>query len=270
MTAASYTSRSFAPAVRSTLRLRRLIAALGVCLPVPICAASGLTLPLPATVERIAAALVPFTDAVAMSANEALRPGAAGSIVPKANERGGERTEVSAVQEVIVRGRSSKNRVRVVVPRSTVASRRMPGEALLVAFAPLAEFASAAAARAASAARSETEQVYAGGQPSPTAGPEPAPLPGPSPVTDKQAPAPSGATTPSQPEPQSAPPEPQPAPPPTRNDPDPVAPVKEVVNDVTAPVAPVVETTSKTVEETVAPVKETVAPVTELLPGLGK
>jgi hypothetical protein len=256
------------------LRFRRFFAALAVCLPVPICAASGLSLPLPATVERIAAALVPFVDTVAMSANEALRPGAVGAIVREANEDGGHPTAVFAANAT-ARSAKGKIRARVLIPRPVIASKSMRGETALVAFmppgfTPSAEFASRPAARDASAAPPPAEQVLAGGQAQPAAGAEPPSPSSTAPVTEKPAPGPTTTTTPSQPQP-------EPAPPPTRNEPEPVAPVKEVVSEVTAPVAPVVETTTNTVnetlepvKETVEPVKETVAPVTELLPGLGK
>lgn len=68
----------------------RFLALLGVCLPVPISAVSGLSLPLPTTVERIAASLVPWADGAAMSANEALHTGAGGSIVAGTDERSGD------------------------------------------------------------------------------------------------------------------------------------------------------------------------------------
>jgi hypothetical protein len=50
---------------RTRVRLReRVLVFLGVCLPVPVLAATGLSVPLPATVERMAAELVPFADVV--------------------------------------------------------------------------------------------------------------------------------------------------------------------------------------------------------------
>jgi hypothetical protein len=50
---------------RTWVRLReRALVFLGVCLPVPVFAATGLSVPLPATVERMAAKLVPFGDVV--------------------------------------------------------------------------------------------------------------------------------------------------------------------------------------------------------------
>jgi hypothetical protein len=54
---------------------------IGLSLPIPLFAATGLSLPLPATVERLAAALVPWTNAAAVEENQALNTGARGSIV---------------------------------------------------------------------------------------------------------------------------------------------------------------------------------------------
>jgi hypothetical protein len=67
-------------------RWQRILAVLGVCLPIPLFAATGLSIPLPAPVERIAAALVPWADAATLAANEALAPGTRGSIVLLADE----------------------------------------------------------------------------------------------------------------------------------------------------------------------------------------
>ncbi len=68
-------------AVRPRLRGRsaRVFTVLAVVLPVPTLAALGLSLPLPATVERLAAKLVPFGDSNALE--DASRAPAHGSIV---------------------------------------------------------------------------------------------------------------------------------------------------------------------------------------------
>lgn len=241
MTAASYTSRTFAPTSSAALRVQRALAALAVCLPVPICAASGLSLPLPATVERIAAALVPWADAVQMSANEALRAGAKGSIVEGADEPG----RGASVLYTVTPGRTSgKARAGVLIPR--------PG--MFVAPTPRGtmEFGDSwPALKGVAAAPSNP-------RPQPTSAPEPAPA---SPEGSAAVPAP----TPAAPSPS------EPAPAPTRSEPDPVAPVTNVVEEVVAPVVePVVAPVVPVVEETTSVVKETVAPVTGLLPGLGK
>jgi hypothetical protein len=67
-------------------RGERLLVVLGVLLPIPLFAASGLSLPLPASVERLAAALVPWADA-ATNGNQLLARGPGGSIVRLGGER---------------------------------------------------------------------------------------------------------------------------------------------------------------------------------------
>ena len=57
---------SFALRAPSTgRRLETIAIAIGICLPVPLLAATGLSVPLPNVVERIAAALVPWAEPVA-------------------------------------------------------------------------------------------------------------------------------------------------------------------------------------------------------------
>lgn len=72
MTAASQHLAS--PAPRAP-RWERLLIFLGICLPVPLFAATGLTIPLPATVERLAAALVPWVETAMVDSNRALLHG---------------------------------------------------------------------------------------------------------------------------------------------------------------------------------------------------
>ena len=52
-----------------------MLIVLGICLPVPLFAATGLTIPLPATVERLAAALVPWVETAMVDSNGALLRG---------------------------------------------------------------------------------------------------------------------------------------------------------------------------------------------------
>lgn len=59
---------------------------LGILLPVPLSAATGLTIPLPATVERLAARLVPFADAAPSSRAQPFVAGARGRIVETEDE----------------------------------------------------------------------------------------------------------------------------------------------------------------------------------------
>ena len=66
---------------RMLRRSERFLIVLAVCLPVPALAATGLSIPLPATVERLAAALVPWANAADLGAEESLTVGADGAIV---------------------------------------------------------------------------------------------------------------------------------------------------------------------------------------------
>jgi hypothetical protein len=71
------------PRLRASLRGRpvHIVTVLALVLPVPFCAALGLTLPLPASVARIAARLVPFANSAVLNAKEEQFLGARGSIV---------------------------------------------------------------------------------------------------------------------------------------------------------------------------------------------
>jgi hypothetical protein len=237
MTAASYTSRAFAATGRTNVRWQRALALLGICLPVPICAASGLTLPLPATVERIAASLVPWLDAGTMSANEALRAGVRGAILVDPDERSQNGVAQSRFATVATQHGSTSDTTRVVIPRPgdpyawpEFRDEPVPPVPAHPAGAPDAE--------------GRAEPVgNAGGAPSGSAeGSDPAPAP--------------PATTPSEP----APTQPDPIVEPVVE--DVIAPVKPVIDEVLAPTAPVIEETTKIVDEPIAP-------VTGPLPGLG-
>ena len=67
-------------------RWERVLAVLGVCLPVPLLALTGLSIPLPAGVERLGAALVSWTDA-SVDGADPLGLGDRGSIVLASGER---------------------------------------------------------------------------------------------------------------------------------------------------------------------------------------
>jgi hypothetical protein len=67
-------------------RWERLLAVLGVCLPVPLLALTGLSIPLPAGVERLGAALVSWAD-TSVDATDPLGLGDRGSIVLASGER---------------------------------------------------------------------------------------------------------------------------------------------------------------------------------------
>jgi hypothetical protein len=70
-------------------RWERVLVVLAICLPVPVLAATGLSVPLPATVERLAAALVPWAGSARLEANESLIVGADGAIVLARHELAG-------------------------------------------------------------------------------------------------------------------------------------------------------------------------------------
>jgi hypothetical protein len=71
------------PRLRASLRGRpvHIVTVLALVLPVPFCAALGLSLPLPASVARIAARLVPFANSAVLNAKEEQFLGAQGVIV---------------------------------------------------------------------------------------------------------------------------------------------------------------------------------------------
>jgi hypothetical protein len=71
------------PSARASLHggTARALAVLALVLPVPLCAALGLSLPLPASVARIAAKIVPFSNSDVLDANDERVLGAPGSIV---------------------------------------------------------------------------------------------------------------------------------------------------------------------------------------------
>jgi len=217
MTAASHTSRAFAATGRTSVRWQRALALLGICLPVPICAASGLTLPLPATIERIAASLVPWADAGALSANEALRAGARGTILADPDERSEQRVERSrlATAAPSLGGTTGNTRI-VILPRPSDPY-AWPGS---------------------------------GDEPVP-ASPVPA-----APVDGTVGAEPVGEPTTNAPAESSGVAEPVPPPAATTSepadDPDPV--LEPIVEEVLAPTEPLVEETTKTLEETIEPV----------------
>lgn len=99
MTAASQQLAS--PAPRAS-RWERLLIVLGICLPVPLLAATGLTIPLPATVERLAAALVPWVETALVDPNQAL---VRGSIVLAAGELAIGRSEQTAGGSIVAEPR---------------------------------------------------------------------------------------------------------------------------------------------------------------------
>lgn len=81
-----------------------MLIVLGICLPVPLLAATGLTIPLPATVERLAASLVPWVETAMVDSNGALLRG---TIVLAPGERGKSSTARDVPVTVVSEHRSS-------------------------------------------------------------------------------------------------------------------------------------------------------------------
>jgi hypothetical protein len=67
----------------------RVLTVLALVLPIPFCSALGLSLPLPATVARIAAKLVPFANSAGLDTRDEQVIGARGSIVAIPGEAAG-------------------------------------------------------------------------------------------------------------------------------------------------------------------------------------
>jgi hypothetical protein len=232
---------------------------LGVCLPVPVLAATGLSLPLPSAIERLAVSLVPWAHASALDANQALARGTAGTI------------PVDSEQAVRVSVSEDGTLVVVRVPRRSAKDSNRPGRVV-------DDRTSAAAAGPFGDMFTGIDRRN-GTTPATAEGPATAipDAPGESPAAQQsapaqeapaaQAPAPAPTQT-SDPEPTSAPsPEPAPAPAPA---PAPV--VAPVVEEVVNTVDDTVGVVEDVVNEVVAPVVEPVVPLPPLpplLPGLG-
>jgi hypothetical protein len=256
MTAASISLGHSQRASRRQLAL----AMLGVCLPVPVFAATGLSLPLPSAIERLAVSLVPWANASALDANQALARGTAGTI-PLDGEQSvqvsvGEDGTLVVVRVPRQKAKSSTGSTRNGDERVSAGAalpigggfgfdRRggttPPGEASAPAATPAAPGPAPAAQAPAPAQEAPAAQAPA---PAPTqSGPEPSA-------------APSAVTA--QPAPASAP-----APAPV------VAPVvEEVVSTVDTTVGVVEDVVNEVVAPVVAPVVP-LPPLPPLLPGLG-
>lgn len=107
---------------------QRLLIVLAVLLPVPLAAVTGLTIPLPATVERLAARLVPFADPVPSSGAQPFAAGARGRIVETKDEVT-EKTGAIHLAEPGRRARSESRTGRVKKARKTPAGRTHPTHA---------------------------------------------------------------------------------------------------------------------------------------------
>lgn len=233
---------------RSGGRLELLVIAAGICLPVPAFAATGLSVPLPNVVERIAAALVPWADPVALDASE--HQGSSGTIVPTAAETGlAPRLPGASAAPAAAAAKRPAPTQRAVTPLSgTPASRLVPtGGGAAPAPTPTAT--------PGGTDRTGTAVPAAGGD-APVARPETASKPAEAPATTP--PSGSGGGTvkePPAPTPDPAPADPLPLPVPLPT------PVDEVATAATDPVG----TVGGAVADPVGGVVKT-----PLLPGIGK
>lgn len=224
-------------------RLERVVLVLGVCLPVPVFAGTGLAIPLPAAVERIAAAVVPFADVAAVQATESLTRG---SITLAPGERQGTRSAPSAERQTdSVAARAQNGRHAPAVGEKT---RPSPGDERNGSspLTPTPEPAAEAPASDSPAEPANEEPSSSPAREEPAARPEP------------PAPPPPAADPPPPPPPPLPPPPLPPPPPPPRP-----RPVEEVVDKV--------RETEPVVEE---PVRDILPPpvkdaVDGLLPGKG-
>jgi uncharacterized membrane protein YgcG len=86
MTAATASIGHRSARARILRHWERTLVILGICLPVPALALTGLSIPLPTTVERLAAALVPWAETSSAAGNDALSTGTRGAIVRTTTE----------------------------------------------------------------------------------------------------------------------------------------------------------------------------------------
>jgi hypothetical protein len=206
----------------------RALTALAVALPVPLLAALGLSLPLPGTVARLAARLVPFADRSVLAAG-AETP-ARGRIVTRPHE--------SALVRVRVRDASGATRV-VSVPRAALGNDGAPRTrgGVIVAREP--------------SDASPVPVVSPGpSAPTPSAGHATNPAEPQAGATAQAPPPPTSATTPTTP---------APAPTPTPG---------EVVNTVTTAVDQTVSSVPKTVTTVTDTAKNTVTTATSVVGGI--
>ncbi len=215
---------------------------------IPAFAITGLSLPLPAAVERIAAALVPWAEGAAFS-EQPVAAGAAGSIVLTSAER--RSGSDAAARRDAGRDDASGGAESTALPSAT---RR--------ATSPKPAAPAAAGARTTPAAPTERsgtrpEQSGAGSDPAPTT---PVLIAVEEPRASAATPPPATVT-----QPKLDPlPVPVPEPPPAVTQPPNVvpAPVQQVVEQTLGTVA---QTTQTTVDNTVPALSETVAPVTGIV-----
>jgi hypothetical protein len=223
------------PRLALPARSRHALAILAVCLPVPLAAMTGLSLPLPAMVERLAAGLVPWIETAGVQANEALARGAVGSIgivLDEVDLSTGEAEAAAAPRVVRMAARTKVERSGREGVSALPSSDRAP-------------------------AGDESPRVEGTTRPdeAPRGADAPVGSPSPAPGAEEPVAEPTPTPTPT-----------DPAPPPPTNDPDPIAPVVEVVDDTVDSGGKVIDDTTEAVEDVTGVPLPTVPP----LPGLGK
>ncbi len=261
-------SRALSTRVRAAGKFETLVLAAGICLPVPLLAATGLSVPLPNVVERIAAALVPWAEPVAVDAAEL--EGSSGTIVlsradlvaaaPTSSTAPAEATEGGAPQKTVRKASllplTPGARPAPTPSRQPVATDSRPAAAPTPQPASVpTPTASAEPERAADAPATRPTAA----EPAPTApgAQAPAPRPASDPAPTQEAPAPATAA-------------------PTQTTTT-STPLQETVDTVTGVVADPVGTVEETIADPIGAIEETLPvlePVTKplkpLLPGLGK
>jgi len=222
---------------RARAKLEHIALVLGICLPVPLLAVTGLSIPLPSSVERLAASLVPWAESSSLDANGAAR-GAGGSIIRTPDEG--------------VSPERGSNRARPARATSTTAADGKPTAAKFKPGAPEARTGPGVTPddRTQSTAPANTTTPGESRQESNSGGAADSPVQAPSverPGTRQEAPPPPGPPAP-----------PPPPPPPAAMAPPPPPPIAGVVEETTNTVRdttrPIVDNVGNTVDNVTKPV----------------
>jgi hypothetical protein len=250
-------SRALSMRARSAGRLETLVVAAGICLPVPLLAVTGLSVPLPNVVERIAAALVPWAEA-GFEADD-VATARKGTIVPSRTDLvaaapTGSTAPVEAAEGGAPQKTARKASLLPLMPGARPASTptRQPIATDSRPAATPSPTGSAEPERAADAPATRPTAA----EPAPTApgaqAPAPRPASDPAPAQEAPAPTPTPTTTTS-------------------------TPLQETVDTVTGVVADPVGTVEETIADPIGTIEEKLPilePVTKplkpLLPGLGR
>jgi hypothetical protein len=214
---------------RARARLEHVALVLGICLPVPLLAVTGISIPLPSTVERIAASLVPWAESSAPDeSGDAL--GAGGSRSP---EEGGVSGSAKKAESRAVGARASTGTARGSKP--TAARPGAPAERTGTRPGVTPEDHSATAPADTTTPGEQRQEATSGGAADSRVRPPSVEQPG----TRQEAP-PAPAPPPPPPPPALRPPPPPPA----------IAPPP--------PIAGIVEDTTNTVRDTTRPIVDNV------------